>query len=156
MSFWWWAESDAPGADKWMTFYEDLLKGIKPGVTLVIVHLGFDDGELRGVMTEKAPFGAAWRQRDFDTVSSPRFIQALKDNRDHVRYMAAKGLRDLGDSDSVEPMIILLRDENRYVRMMAARALGVIGGTKVTEALNTALTAEKDEKVKEAIAEALK
>ncbi len=83
-------------------------------------------------------------------------IQALKDNRDHVRYMAAKGLRDLGDSDSVEPMIILLRDENRYVRMMAARALGVIGGTKVTEALNTALTAEKDEKVKEAIAEALK
>ena len=31
-------------------------------------------------MTEKAPFGAAWRQRDFDAVSSPQFAQALKEN----------------------------------------------------------------------------
>lgn len=83
-------------------------------------------------------------------------IQGLKDNRDHVRYMAAKGLRDLGDSDAIEPMVILLKDENRYVRMMAVRALGAIGGKKVNEALNTALTAEQDEKVKEAIVEALK
>jgi len=83
-------------------------------------------------------------------------IQGLKDNRDHVRYMAAKGLKELGDSDALEPMVILLRDENRYVRMMAVRALGAIGGKKVNEALNTALTSEQDEKVKEAIVEALK
>ena len=83
-------------------------------------------------------------------------IQGLKDNRDHVRYMAAKGLKDLGDSDAVEPMVILLKDENRYVRMMAVRALGVLGGTKVTAALNAALAAEPDEKVREAIVEALK
>jgi HEAT repeat protein len=83
-------------------------------------------------------------------------IQGLKDNRDHVRYMAAKGLRELGDSDAIEPMVILLKDENRYVRMMAVRALGVLGGTNVKEALNAALLAESDEKVKEAIAEALK
>jgi len=83
-------------------------------------------------------------------------IQGLKDNRDHVRYMAAKGLRELGDSDALEPMIILLKDENRYVRMMAVRALGAIGGKKVSEALNSALTAEQDEKVREDIVEALK
>ena len=83
-------------------------------------------------------------------------IQGLKDNRDHVRYMAAKGLKDLGDSDAIEPMVILLKDENRYVRMMAIRALGVIGGKKVNEALNSALAAEQDEKVREAITEALK
>lgn len=83
-------------------------------------------------------------------------IQALKDNRDHVRYMAAKGLREFGDSDAIEPMIILLKDENRYVRTMAVRALGAIGGSKVHEALKKALDSENDEKVKEAIAEALK
>nr|WP_320161444.1 HEAT repeat domain-containing protein [uncultured Methanoregula sp.] len=82
-------------------------------------------------------------------------IQGLKDSRDHVRYMAAKGLRELGDSDALEPMIILLKDENQYVRMMAARALGAIGGDKVKEALRAALAAEPDEKVKEAISEAL-
>ncbi|MCK9630176.1 MAG: HEAT repeat domain-containing protein [Methanoregula sp.] len=83
-------------------------------------------------------------------------IQGLKDNRDHVRYMAAKGLKGLGDSDAIEPMVILLKDENRYVRMMAVRALGAIGGKNVSAALNSALAAEQDEKVKEAIVEALK
>ncbi|MGA2911932.1 MAG: HEAT repeat domain-containing protein [Methanoregula sp.] len=83
-------------------------------------------------------------------------IQALKDNRDHVRYMAAKGLRALRDSDTIEPMIILLNDENRYVRMMAVRALGAIGGKNVNNALKKALESENDEKVKEAIIEAMK
>jgi HEAT repeat protein len=83
-------------------------------------------------------------------------IQALKDNTDHVRYMAAKGLRALRDSDTIEPMIILLNDENRYVRMMAVRALGAIGGKNVKNALEKALESEKDEKVREAIVEAMK
>jgi HEAT repeat protein len=83
-------------------------------------------------------------------------IRALKDNRDHVRYMAAKGLRELGDSEAIEPMVILLKDENRYVRMMAARALGTIGGKKVNTALKNALESEEDEKVKEAINDAMK
>jgi HEAT repeat protein len=83
-------------------------------------------------------------------------IQALKDNRDHVRYMAAKGLREFGNSEAVDPMIILLKDENKYVRMMAIRALGALGGKKVHDALKQALEAEPDEKVKEAITEALK
>ncbi|MHB8164359.1 MAG: HEAT repeat domain-containing protein [Methanoregula sp.] len=83
-------------------------------------------------------------------------IQGLKDNREHVRYMAAKGLRGLGDSDAIEPMIILLKDENNYVRMMVARALGAIGGQKVNAALAAALDVEDDEKVKEAIREAMK
>ena len=82
-------------------------------------------------------------------------IQGLKDNREHVRYMAAKGLREFGDSDTIDPMIILLKDENKYVRMMVARALGAIGGTKVNAALATALEAEKNDKVKEAIRESM-
>ena len=83
-------------------------------------------------------------------------IKALQDNRDHVRYMAAKGLREIGDSDATEPMVILLKDENRYVRMMAATVLGTIGGKKVNTALRNALESEEDEKVKEAINEAMK
>jgi HEAT repeat protein len=83
-------------------------------------------------------------------------IQALKDNRDHVRYMAAKGLQEIGDSDAVEPLIVLLGDENRFVRMMAARCLGVVGGKNAIAALEAAVIREPDEKVREAIREALK
>jgi HEAT repeat protein len=82
--------------------------------------------------------------------------QALMDSKDHVRYMATKGLRVLRDSDTIEPMIILLDDENRYVRMMAVWALGAIGGKNVKTALKKALKSESDEKVKEAINEAMK
>lgn len=90
-----------------------------------------------------------------DETAVKPLIRGLKDNRDHVRYMAAKGLKQLGDSDAIEPMVILLKDENQYVRMMAVRALGAIGGTKAGEALKEALVAEKDEKIREAITEAL-
>ena len=82
--------------------------------------------------------------------------QALMDSKDHVRYMATKGLRVLRDSDTIEPMIILLDDENRYVRMMAVWALGAVGGKNVKSALKKALESENDEKVKEAINEAMK
>ena len=83
-------------------------------------------------------------------------VQGLRDNRDHVRYMAAKGLEGLGDSTAIDPLIILLKDENRLVRLMAVRALSAIGGEKVQTALKEALATETDEKVREAINEALK
>jgi HEAT repeat protein len=82
-------------------------------------------------------------------------IRTLKDNRDHVRYMAAKGLLGLEDSRAVESLVILLKDENRYVRLMAVRALAAIGGKTVEEALTEASFREPDEKVREAILEAL-
>jgi HEAT repeat protein len=82
-------------------------------------------------------------------------IQGLRDNRDHVRYMAAKGLKGLGDSTAIDPLIILLKDENRVVRMMTVRALSAIGGRNVQITLKEALATETDEKVKEAIKEAL-
>lgn len=88
-------------------------------------------------------------------VVSP-LIKALNDERDHVRYMAAKGLREIGDSDSLEPLAALLNDENEYVRMMAAKGLGVIGGPKVQAALEQALAREQNDRVKAAIADAMK
>ncbi|RPI19449.1 MAG: ChbG/HpnK family deacetylase, partial [Acidobacteria bacterium] len=64
----------------WPAFYEDVLKQLKPGLTYLIVHLGYNDAELQAVMSEQAPFGAAWRQRDFDVLTSPGFARAIKDN----------------------------------------------------------------------------
>ncbi|MFZ1127770.1 HEAT repeat domain-containing protein [Methanoregula sp.] len=83
-------------------------------------------------------------------------VQGLRDNRDHVRYMAAKGLTDLKDSTAIDPLIILLKDDNRFVRTMAVRALSAIGGENAKTALRDALANENDEKVKEAMNEALK
>jgi predicted glycoside hydrolase/deacetylase ChbG (UPF0249 family) len=67
-------------AEKWKQFYLDAIRNLKPGVSEIIVHLGHDDAELKAVMVNHDPWGAAWRQRDYDVVMSPEFKKALKDN----------------------------------------------------------------------------
>ena len=66
--------------EKWKQFYLDAIRNLKPGVSEIIVHLGFDDAELKAVMVNHEPWGSAWRQRDYDVVMSPEFKKALKDN----------------------------------------------------------------------------
>jgi|HubBroStandDraft_6_1064221.scaffolds.fasta_scaffold169957_1 predicted glycoside hydrolase/deacetylase ChbG (UPF0249 family) len=66
-------------AEKWAAWYEDQLKTLGPGVYQIIVHLAFDDDEMRGITKDHPDWGAAWRQHDFDMVKSAEFHQFLKD-----------------------------------------------------------------------------
>jgi predicted glycoside hydrolase/deacetylase ChbG (UPF0249 family) len=67
--------------DQWKAFYLKSIANLKPGLTEMIVHLGRDDSELQAVMVNHEPYGSAWRQRDYDVVTSPEFKKALQDNR---------------------------------------------------------------------------
>ena len=71
----------SPGVDgkDWLDWYEKTLAPLKPGVYQVIVHLAYDDEEMRGATWDHPNWGAAWRQHDLDTVKSPEFRQFLKD-----------------------------------------------------------------------------
>ena len=66
--------------ENWKQFYLNAIANLKPGLTEIIVHLGHDDAELQAVTVNYVPWGSAWRQRDYDVVSSPEFKKALKDN----------------------------------------------------------------------------
>jgi predicted glycoside hydrolase/deacetylase ChbG (UPF0249 family) len=66
--------------DKWKEFYLDAVANLKPGLTEIIVHLGHDDAELQAVTVDHEPYGSAWRQRDYDVMTSPEFKKALQDN----------------------------------------------------------------------------
>ena len=77
----------------WKAFYSNAIKNLKPGVTEIIVHLGHDDAELQAVMVDHPDYGAAWRQRDYDVVTSPEFKKALEDN--HVILIKWKDLKKL-------------------------------------------------------------
>ena len=67
--------------DKWKEFYLNAIANLKPGLNEIIVHLGHDDAELQAVTVNHAPWGSAWRQRDYDVVNSPEFKKALQDNK---------------------------------------------------------------------------
>lgn len=66
-------------AQDWMAWYEKTLDEQAPGVYEVIVHLAYDDEEMRATAWDHPDFGAAWRQRDLDMVRSPEFHKFLKD-----------------------------------------------------------------------------
>jgi TolB protein len=80
--------------DQWKAFYLKSIANLKPGLTEMIVHLGRDDSELQAVTVDHEPFGSAWRQRDYDVMTSPEFKKALRDN--HVILVTWKELGALG------------------------------------------------------------
>lgn len=67
--------------DQWLKTYQNMLQPLGPGVYELIVHLGYDDDEMRGATANHPDWGAAWRQHDLDMVKSPEFRQFLKDQR---------------------------------------------------------------------------
>ncbi|HEY3582562.1 MAG TPA: polysaccharide deacetylase family protein [Pyrinomonadaceae bacterium] len=64
----------------WAKFYSDALRQLEPGVTEIVIHLAYDDAEMRGATSDHPAWGAAWRQRDFDFFTSDAFRQVLKEN----------------------------------------------------------------------------
>jgi chitin disaccharide deacetylase len=77
----------------WKAFYTNAIKNLKPGLTEIIVHLGHDDAEMQAVMVDHPDYGAAWRQRDYDAVTSPEFKKSLEDN--HVILIHWSDLKKL-------------------------------------------------------------
>jgi chitin disaccharide deacetylase len=67
-------------ADRWKEFYETAIKNLKPGLSEMIVHLGHDDAELEAVALDHPDYGSAWRQRDYDFVTSAEFRKMLEEN----------------------------------------------------------------------------
>jgi chitin disaccharide deacetylase len=65
--------------EKWADFYTKALKNLEPGVTVFIIHLAFDDEEMRAATRERDTWGAAWRQRDFDFFTSAEFRALLRE-----------------------------------------------------------------------------
>jgi predicted glycoside hydrolase/deacetylase ChbG (UPF0249 family) len=70
-----------PSKDQWLSAYENMLAPLPPGSYQLIVHLGIDNEELRAATAGQDAYGSAWRQRDFNVVSSPEFQRFLKEQK---------------------------------------------------------------------------
>lgn len=79
--------------DHWTQSYVKAIEALKPGLTEMIVHLAYDDSEMRAITVDHPDYGATWRQRDFNAVTSPQFKQALEDN--HIILVGWKQLYKL-------------------------------------------------------------
>jgi predicted glycoside hydrolase/deacetylase ChbG (UPF0249 family) len=80
-------------AEGWANFYKDELKKLTPGVTELVIHLAYDDAEMKAVTFEHPNWGAAWRQRDFDYFTSEAFRNVLDEN--HIKLITYRDLQKL-------------------------------------------------------------
>jgi len=76
--------------DGWLSYYTHILQTLPPGVSEIIVHLAYDDAEMQAVTVDHPDYGSAWRQRDFNVVTSPEFRKALEEN--HVTLVSWRKL----------------------------------------------------------------
>ena len=67
-------------AEGWSKYYVDAIKNLQPGLTEMIVHLAYDDEEMRGIAFNHPNWGSEWRQRDFEFVTSDAFRKLLQEN----------------------------------------------------------------------------
>ena len=58
-------------------FYKDVLRSLPDGLTVLLVHPGYDTPELQAVTTDNIDCGSAWRQQDFDFFTSQECARAL-------------------------------------------------------------------------------
>jgi predicted glycoside hydrolase/deacetylase ChbG (UPF0249 family) len=69
-----------PGVDAagWRAAYEKMLAPLPPGVYELVVHLAYDDEEMRGATSDHPNWGAAWRQQGRDLIASQGFRDFLR------------------------------------------------------------------------------
>jgi predicted glycoside hydrolase/deacetylase ChbG (UPF0249 family) len=64
----------------WAEFYRNSIKTLRPGVTEFVIHLAYDDAEMRAITVDHPDWGSAWRQRDYDFFTSEECKKLLAEN----------------------------------------------------------------------------
>jgi hypothetical protein len=93
-------------AADWQSTYEKMLAPLPPGVYQLIVHLAYDDDEMRGATSDHPDWGAAWRRQDLNLVKSAR---SGSFSRIEVRARGVEGLAKARSYDHLSRRHILLR-----------------------------------------------
>ena len=77
----------------WSDYYINIIENLKPGLSEIIVHLGYDDKEMQQITVEHPNYGSKWRNLDMEVVSSKNFKQALKDN--NIKLVTWREIKDV-------------------------------------------------------------
>lgn len=84
------APDDYKGGMK--NFYTKALKGIGPGLNVLLLHAAHDDSEMKAVTMEHPDYGAEWRQADYEFFTSDDCRKLLQEN--NIKVITWKEIRD--------------------------------------------------------------
>ncbi len=73
-------------------FYSNLLNSLKPGLNCILVHVAYDNEEMKEMAGNNLNFGSAWRQADFDFFTGAESRRLLKEN--NIQLITWREIRD--------------------------------------------------------------
>ena len=73
-------------------YYTSVFRSVQPGLNCLLIHLAYDDEEMKAVTVEHPEWGAAWRQADFDFFNSPECERILEE--ENIILVSWRSLRD--------------------------------------------------------------
>jgi hypothetical protein len=73
-------------------YYTRVLRSLAPGVSIIIFHAGYNDGEMKAATIDHVDWGADWRQADFDFFTSENCKKLLKEN--NIKLITWREIRD--------------------------------------------------------------
>jgi len=74
------------------SYYSEVLANLKPGLNTLLIHLAYDDTEMKAVTVDHKYWNAKWRQDDFDYFTSKECKRLLKEN--NIILVTWKAIRD--------------------------------------------------------------
>lgn len=89
--------SDIYKYDDWYKLYSSKIKSLSPGLNVFLLHLGYDNEELKGVTIDHPEYGARWRQLDLEVFNSNEIKQLIID--ENVKLVTWGEIRDIIYSD---------------------------------------------------------
>ena len=63
--------------DDWYELYSNKIKSLKPGLNVFLLHLGYNNEELKAVTIDHPEYGSLWRQLDYDVFNSKEIKQLI-------------------------------------------------------------------------------
>jgi chitin disaccharide deacetylase len=73
-------------------FYLNVLKGMQPGLNVILLHAAFDDSEMQAITVDHPDYGAAWRQADYDFFTSEECKKAIEGQ--NIKLITWREIRD--------------------------------------------------------------
>ncbi len=73
-------------------YYTSVFRSLKPGLHCLLIHLAYDDEEMKAVTIDHPTWGAAWRQADYDFFTGPECAKILEE--ENIILITWRELRD--------------------------------------------------------------
>jgi chitin disaccharide deacetylase len=73
-------------------YYNEVLTSLSPGLSCLLIHVAYNNEEMKAVTLNKEYWGSAWRQIDYEYFTSPECAEILTSN--NIYLVTWKEIRD--------------------------------------------------------------